>query len=575
MCWATDGPLNTHTPILPHCDPGSAKVLLMYYWSFTMRRFVVSLLVLAFSVGLTAAVRADDGDNTGGPVVSADLQWRVAAATWDRREYDDAANLMQTFATNNPDDGNALEALWRTYMVYHAYRPDPERKKILVSKLSDACQSWIHKYATDNKEKAAQGMWYSAQLADQEGMRQQALSILADLVKKYPGTSREVDADWESGEWLRNAQRWKEAIGYYQGYANIVKETGEYGATAIYSIGWCYEALGDKQSAIDTYKLMLSDKWNGKWTWGQVCYNGIDAARRLKAMGDAEDCRRFALKIIDNCPKEWIDLQAQARVLLGDKETKQIQVYCWMHDTYKGHTINIDGRTKLTLSRDVPMLVRLNYVTKDNPFSGTLTVAPKVDLAKAPTNMTKTTGQDGKDALTADIAAPDKNGGVQGDWNYAFTEADQQVYAPGDLVVTRQWEKEGNGWGQCTIRVQSTGRWHFWIYLPTNSTNVNNLSMQPNEVNDGGKTFRWYDWYDLNAGMTIKFPVDVGATTQEYYPRMRFYRGIGRYGDKTTGETDASYTTTEYSVKLSSEKAFPCTYTFPSDEDIELDEVTR
>jgi hypothetical protein len=100
--------------------------------------------------------------------------------------------------------------------------------------------------------------------------------------------------------------------------------------------------------------------------------------------------------------------------------------------------------------------------------------------------------------------------------------------------------------------------------------------MQPKENEDGCKTFLWYDWYDLNQGIMIKFPVEVGGNMQEYYPKLRLERYAGGlYPDKTELGADANYELSELSVNLKAAEAFPYSVTFPGYKTVTIDEVTK
>jgi len=539
-------------------------------WSLSL----ICIVALALAVPMLPAWAQDEEDGGEEATLDPALQWRLAESAWGRREYDDAAALMSAYAELNPDEPNALEALWRVYEVYRAYRPNPERKKITYEKAVAASVRWTKKYAESNKERAAQAMWYNVMLLEHEGARPQSILMVQDLLKRFPGTTYDDDAYWSLGEWFREAKRYQEAIPNYVLYRKVAGNT-ELAALACFREGNSYEELKNKQAAIDAYKLVLNGEYN--WGWGQVHWGTLEVARRLKTMGEEELSRAFALKLIDKTPKEW-DVNIQARTFIGQKiiNPKKIWIHPHLYYNYTSDKVNIDGRTKMMLSRDISTLVRLQYVSKEDPFKATLTLTPKLTMDKTPDNMKKSDGAGGRTIYTADIIAPDAAGNVTADSWYKFTEAAHAETSPDNLVITRKWEKAGETWGNCTIRVQSSARWHMWIYLPNDKTNANNLSMQPNEVNDAGKTFRWYDWYDMNQGITIKFPVEVGGNMAEYYPKIRLERHAGGlYADKTALGTDADYDLSELSVKLNSADAFPYTVNFPGYKTVTIDEVSK
>src|SRR5687768_13596284 len=93
--------------------------------------------LLTLLIGLPTA-RAQDEEDDGGAVLSPELQWRLADGAWHRREYDDAAALMGTYAAVNPDQPQTIEAWWRTYEIYRAYRPNEDRRKTTFTKAVEA-----------------------------------------------------------------------------------------------------------------------------------------------------------------------------------------------------------------------------------------------------------------------------------------------------------------------------------------------------------------------------------------------------------------------------------------------------
>jgi hypothetical protein len=249
------------------------------------------------------------------------------------------------------------------------------------------------------------------------------------------------------------------------------------------------------------------------------------------------------------------------RAELGIADTNSQVLELWPHilKTYSTDNINIDGRTKIKLNIDMPLLVRPRYITKDTTFTTTIIVTPKDGVTAKFDNMKAGEGEKAN-SYTADITT--KTGGDF--WYRGMTKTTMET-PPDNLVVTRKWEKIGNTWGECTIRIQTTARWHFWIYLPNNLTNTNNLNTQPNEVNDGGKTFRWYDWYDLSQGMTIKFPVEVGANVTAFYPAIRLERGCWGmyYGNKNGKGKDGPYDYKYFTVNFTTETETPYQYVSP------------
>ncbi len=535
-----------------------------------MLRIVRWLLVLALCLSLAPVMAQDDDD---GGNLDPGMQWRFAETFWNNRNYEDFAAFATQYATANPDHDNVLEAWWRVYEVYRAYRPNPDRKKETYGKAVAACERWEKKYATSNKKRAAQGLWYHALLVDREGGRPQGISLLTDLVKKYPENAWD-SVYWHLGEWLREARRFAEA---QEALTTLTEKFGPNDLTAhgVHRLGLCHLELGNQAAAIETWQTFLTDK-RYNWHWGGVHWHAIDIAERLKRMGEELLARKFAVKLMDSFPGRTDDLIARAQTVLNEKPSRRIFVYPHFNYYYSTDRIDLTAGMNMDCTEQYNLLVRASYVTKENPFIATLTVKPKVEMQTVPGNVKK--GDDGgKAAYTADITVPDENGRIQSDWWYKF-EHKEKAKAPGNITVTRKWEKAGNTWGQCTIRIQASpnDRWNVYIYLPNDKTNVNNLSFQPNEVRDNGKTFRWYGWYDMSKGWEIKFPIEVGANVAEYYPRIFLDRGIGiPYRGEGGNATKVEYDMKEYAIKLVSEKEYPYSISFPGYEGITLQEIKR
>lgn len=536
------------------------------YWRWLL------LLLCLLTLGIPALAQEDDEDD--GVTLDAGMQWRIACAMWDRREYDDAASLMVAFAERNPDNDNVLEALWRSYEIYRAYRPNPTRKKAVWEKALNACERWVKKYADDNKVRAARSRWYKAQLLDREGNRAMAIVALNELVTKFPGSDLDDDAYWALGEWLREAGRTREAIDCYAGYIKTVGVT-DWAAVCWYREAMCFETLGDREGAVDAYKAVLNGGYN--WQWHYTAHGGMDAARRLRALGEEELARAFALRIVDSAHPSWVDLRAQALAFLGEKSIipKYVRIYPHLNETYTSYAQNITGGSKLQVARDLPVLVRLERVSKEDPFTGSVVLTPKMTLAKAPDNM-KLSEENGVKFYTAPIAAPDARGGITGDWWYNFTAEEESVEPPDSLTITRAWEQTEPNVGLCSITIKSSARWHIWIYLPNNKTNVNNVNVQPHEVQDGGKTFKWHDWFDLSKGMTLKFPVEVGGNAGDYFPKIRLEHSLWGYQGEASGNNNTAITDTRFMhVKLMSEKSFPYTFHYAGTRVVVLNEMTK
>ncbi|MHB9131808.1 MAG: tetratricopeptide repeat protein [Armatimonadota bacterium] len=531
------------------------------------------IMLLAGLLLLALPVLADDDDEDGAGTLTPELQWKMADAAWNRREYDTAAVACINFAVGNPDHDNALEAWWRAYEIYRAYRRNPDRMKQTYEKAISACDKWEKKY-TDTKKRMATALWYHALLLDRGGMRPQAITLLQTLLEKYAGTPTDVQAHWHLGEWFREGKRYSEAIPHLLDYQKMIGNQ-EMGAVAACRAGWCYQELKDIEGMKSAFSLILNNK-EYNWGWHWVYTSAMDAANRLKAVGEEQAARAYALKIVDKCGS-GSDIGKQANIFLGVKEPKKLWIYPHFQYFLSTDNVSLTGRTKLNQTLHLGMLVRTRYTSKDDPFKGTFTFTPKIDVLKAPGDVKVADDEKGKKSYTVDIVDPDEKGNNRGDWWYWFDMQLPQADSPDGLSITRKWEKAGNTWGECTIRIQANNRWNIYIYLPNEKTNVNNFNTQPNEVRDGGKTFLWYQWYNLNQGMTIKFPVEVGANTSEFYPKIFMDRGIGiNLPGQDTNTKETVYTAAkEFTCKLTSENPFPCSFGFPGYQGVTIQQIMK
>jgi len=529
-----------------------------------MNIFLRWCLALACVLVFFLPVLAEEEE--GGVTLDPGLQWKIADSTWSRREYDDAAVLFVAYGQKNPDDENGLEAWWRACRVYHNFRSNPKRYKEIYPKAIDACERWTLKYATAKPERAASGYWYKAMLLDNAGNRAMALETLLTQVKKYPNINWNGEPYWRIGEWLREARRYPEAIKSYDTFATIVGKGNENGAGAIYRIAWCYEELANREEAITAYKRVLHGGYN--WGWGQMNWNGLDAARRLKKIGEHDLALEFLKKIVEKCNPNS-DVYKQAMSELGAKPGMQIWIQPHLGYHYYSSNVNVDSRSKVTLKQEVNLQLRATYVTKDTPFRATVTLAPKVEMLKTPNNMKL--NADGT-AYQATIST-DKGG----DYWYSFWRTDQSVPLPDGVYITRKWEKMGATWGECQIRIQSTSRWYIYIYMPDNKTNPNNMNIQPSDVRDNGRTFYWDYWtVDPSQGVTFKFPVDVGGNTSAFYPKIRIDHGYGAsYAEQSGNINEATYDFREMKLSVKADTPFPYTVNFPAYSEVTLEEVIK
>lgn len=531
-------------------------------WLFLTFNILLLLGLLANTTPLLA-----QGDEDDEAVLTPSLQWRLADSAWNQRNYDGAAILCINYAEQYPDEPNVIDAWFRAYETYRAYRPNQDKRKVVYEKAMEACLRWEKKYGDNDLERMAKAMWTRAMLVNNEGNRQASIMVLRDLVKKCPGSQQDGNAFWYLGEWLREAKQYSDAIEFYNRYIKWANYAQELGATSALRAGWCYEELKNPAAAITMYQHILDGKYN--WGWGQVHWCALEAARRCKALGDDETAQSLLLKIIDKCNADW-DVTKQARTEMG-MDAMKITIMPHITHNFSCDFISIDGRSKLKVIRDIPVLVRAGYVKKDAPFTAKLTLKSKGKLSEIDPAMTAEEAGENSQLFTADIKAE-----VPGDYWYRF-KRELVMSPPDNLVVTRSWKKIGNTWGESSIRIQSTARYHVWIWLPNTNTDVNNLNIQPNEVSENGKCFRWYDWYELKEGMTIKFPVEVGANVQEYYPRLRFYRNTqGQlFRDLSAKGKVATFETDDFSVNLTGEEEFPYTFTTPGAYDLTMNEIVK
>jgi tetratricopeptide (TPR) repeat protein len=540
---------------------------------FGLAMLLVGPLGMAAAQAKPAATVDDDEDDGPAGELNPKAMWSIVTASWDRREYKDAAVLAERIADQNPFEDFSLEAYWRAFICWRELRQDEKRRVICHDKGMELCTKWEKKYSTD-KNKAALAMWYRAMYLERDGQRSLAINVLEDAEKRYPGSSKEWDITWHLGEWLRDAKRFSEAIPYYDTFWTL-NGTNQWGAHALNRIGMCYQEQKNYTDAIAIWtKLLTSDGFN--WGWGEVHWNALDIGRRLKnSMNEGELARRFFLRIIDKCNADW-DVTKQAKAEVGETPKPHIWVMPHQNFRYTTDRKSINENSKIKLSKEVAVLFRPAYVTKETPFKGTLSITAKQSVKKGPENMT-VAEKDEKKTYTVDVQTPNEKGQLMGDTWYRFVMDDAMTAPPDRLRITREWEKAGKTWGECTITVQSSTRWHIWVWLPTN-TNADNFQInKPNEVHENGRLFRWYDWWALEQGVVFKFkvPIEVGAGVAEYYPRMRLEHGGWGWGyqDKHVTAKENSTETKELSFKLTSDTEYPTSFQYPGGVEVVLEEV--
>ncbi len=526
---------------------------------------LLAMLILA----LTPVFAQDDEEDNGGGggKLDANLQWKLVCNAWDKRQFDDAASQAINFAIANPDHASTPDAWWRAYWVYRDFRPNDTKRKSTYEKGMTALDKYEQKYSDSKKELASMALWYKCEMSCREVSNQAALAYLQDIIKKYPGTPIEREAQYRAANWLREMKRYREAIELYDS-AEKLWGISPQGANIVVWRGWCYQELKDNESAIQSYKILLTkDFYIG---WGEVHWNLLDIARRMKAIGEEELSRKFAMKIIDKGDSNW-DVTKQASAMLFGA-AKSVNVYPYFNLRYFTDLQNLDGNTKCSIVKEMPVLLRIYGYTKEAPFKGTLTLQPLVDMDQ--TTGTKVENDKNEVSYTSDIQMPNKDGNTSDLW-YGFHTKEVQGAPPGGLVITRKWKKTGDDWGMSTITVKCPFRVHIFI-TANQKFNANNFNDQPNAMEDGDKTARWYDWVDLTNGRELTFPVTVG-NAEEYYPKVRILFGSGNwyYKPENTKGKDCIANMKEMKVTLSSETDFSGHIEYPSDTWLTMNEIKK
>ncbi len=530
-------------------------------------------ILLTFLLLIMPVFSQDDEDEApvnGGGNFNADMQWKLADDRWNKNQFDDAAIQCISFATANPNHSAAPEAWWRAYQVYRWRRPNEPKRKSTYEKAMTAYDKYEKKNADTNKDLAAIGLWYKANMSEPEVGKQAAVTYLLDLLKKYPGAKIERDALYTGAVWLRELRRFREAIDLYD-QAEKPWGLSPQGANIVVQRGWCYQELKDNESAIQSYKILLDKNFN--IGWGEVHWNLLDIARKMKTLGEEELSRKFAMKLIDKGDPNW-DVTKQASAMLFGA-AKSVNLFPHYNLRYNSDAQNLDANTKCKITKEMPVLVRIYGYPKETPFKGTLSMLPLVDMAQT-TGAKTETEKEGKTEIsyTSDIQMPNKDGNF-GDLWYTFKTAEAVGPPPGGLVITRKWEKTGEDWGISTVTVKCPFRVH--IFISTNQKlNANNFNDQPNTMEDNDKTARWYDWADLTNGRKLSFDVNVGKA-EEYYPKVRILYGSQNWvykGENTKGK-DCIANMKEMKVTLSSETDFSARIEYPSDTWLQMNELVK
>ena len=522
------------------------------------------LLLLLLSLFILPVFAQDDDDDTGSSfVVTADLQWRIAENTWNSRNYDDAAILMTNLATEYPDFAMALDCWWRSYEIYKYHRPNEEKYKNALSKGTAACNNWEEKYKNEDINRASRAVWYRGNFLDREGNKQAAIDVLVTVHQKYPGSNMEHDAIWHAAEWSRQLQNYIKAIDIFKMHTKVHENNNDWRALDYIRIGLCYTELKNFEAAKEAYLTPLYyEPLN--WGWGEIHWGILDGARRLKAAGETKVAREMLMRLIDKGQADW-DVVRQARTEVGE-ESMSLDIYPYIDRFYMSDSISVDARSNVDLKYNYSLLIRPKYVPEGKLFKAKVTMEIKHKLNGVPNDM-KADGN----AYSTSIA------GHSGDyWYRVSADEDAKVNLPDGVVITRSWEKAGEDWGYATVRVQSRARYNIYIYMPNNKTSVNNLNTQPNEVRDNGTCFRWYDWYDLNNGTTIKIPVEIGKNVSKYYPRVELQRNIhGQIYPNIQGKgkkAEADNKDIKVTVEENTED-FPYVFSYPGTTYVQLKEI--
>jgi len=520
------------------------------------------LLVLSLFILPVFAQFEDDDEGGYGSVITPDMQWQIAEATWGARNYDDAAVLMVNLATEHPDHSMALDCWWRAYETYKYHRPNEEKYKNALAKGIEACTNWENKYKTEDINRASRAVWYRGNFLDREGNKQAAIDILVTAHQKYPGSNMEHEAIWHAAEWSRHLQNYTKAIDIFKMHTKVHENNNDWRALDYIRIGLCYTELKNFEAAKEAYLTPLYyEPLN--WGWGEIHWGILDGARRLKAAGEVQAAREMLFRLIDKGHPDW-DVVRQAQNEVGE-ESMFLDIYPHIDRFYISDSISVDARSNVDLQYNYSLLIRPKYLPEGKLFKAKITMEIKHPLTGVPNDM-KAEGN----AYTTTLA------GHAGDyWYRVSAEEDKKVNLPDSVVINRSWEKAGEDWGYAVIRVQSRARYNIYIYMPNNKVNVNNLSIQPNEVRDGGTCFRWYDWYDLNNGMTIRIPIEVGKGVSKYYPKVELQRNIhGHIFPNMPGKgTKAEDDNKDIKITVENKEEFPYLFSYPGTQYVQLKEI--
>lgn len=496
-------------------------------------------------------------------------QWQLADAAWSRREYGDAAAMMIAYADANPDAPNAIEALWRAYSVYKTYRPNAERRNAVFEKASKLSGDWVREYGRTDRDRAAKALWALANLYDQEDDRRRAIETLTALEQQFPGSSVEASALFDRGEWMREANQFAGAIDSFRAFQRAAGVCENWDVAA-FRIGMCWEQLGDRSRALAAYASALTQAGND-WSWWQLAAGALDAAVRCRALGDDDLCRSLAQTVQEKCPRtaEWGEIQRQAAALLGSAPSQPLHIEARLDEVYSGGMADVDAASLLSVSRTSTVEVQAD--TGGSGFSGSIRFA----LGSGTTATSKTAGlKAGADGLSGALSLPGKASDAP-PAVFAFALPQTHEHAPDSLSVTRKWIRTGADWGIAVITVKSDARWKLWIDLPNSRTNPANLTDQPDEVVNDGKSFGWIDSADLTAGLTIRIPIEPGPGIREYYPRVRLQRVATRQADLAGSGVEAGCSLPEYAMTVHSPAAFSYRMTFPVAEEAIIAEAIK
>jgi len=526
-----------------------------------LKNILLIFVVLAICV-IPIFAQFEEDDASYGAVLTPEVIWRIAESSWNNRNYDDAAVIMENLATEFPDFPYAVDCWWRAYETYKYHRPNTDKMQNVLHKGNELCLQWEEKYKNEDINRVARAIWYRANYLDREGNKPAAVMLLQTIHRQYPGSSYDHEGTWHAAEWARQLRDYATAIICYQMHQEVHVNNNDWKALDYIRMGLCYLELQNVESAKESYLAPLFFE-NLNWGWDQIYWGMLEGARRLKAEGETQAANQILTRIIDKCNPDW-DVTKQAQTELGE-DGMSIDIYPHINRNYITDSISVDARSNVNLTYDYSLLIRPKYLQGNDTFKANVEFEVKHPVTSQPNDMTAS-------GSGYTVTLP----GHAGDFWYRLSaEEHERVPLPDSIVISRSWEKASEDWGYATIRVQSRARYNIYIYLPNSNTNPNNLNIQPNEVRDNGTCFRWYDWYDLNGGMSIKIPIEIGKNINKYYPKVMLQRNIhGQIYQNIAGKDKiANADNKDLKITVTYTDSFPFVISFPGDNYITLREI--